>query len=216
MKLKIKKNGKSKEYNVIESWSDVTLEKWMQLTLEEEVSKTKEVEDTIALLSDLPKKIIRELSLRDVLNIFEKMSSLQAQHNEVLRKVITIDDIEFGFHPDLSEITLGEYADLETLIQEGLQNNMPEIMAILFRPIVEKDNEVYAIEAYDGNLRIRAEKMKKMSAEQVHNALVFFWTFVKVFVAIMPSSLMAGRKKQMKQIEKYRQKVLPKKGVGSE
>ena len=216
MKLKIKKNGKSKEYNVIESWSDVTLEKWMQLTLEEEVSKTKEVEDTIALLSDLPKKIIRELSLRDVLNIFEKMSSLQAQHNEVLRKVITIDDIEFGFHPDLSEITLGEYADLETLIQEGLQNNMPEIMAILFRPIVEKDNEVYAIEAYDGNLRIRAEKMKQMSAEQEQNALVFFWTFVKVFVAIMPSSLMAGRKKQMKQIEKYRQKVLRKNGVGSE
>lgn len=216
MKLKIKKKGKSKEYNVIESWSDVTLEKWMQLTLEGEVSKTKEVEDTIALLSDLPKKVIRELSLRDVLNIFEKMSSLQAQHNEVLRKVITIDDIEFGFHPDLSEITLGEYADLETLIQEGLQNNMPEIMAILFRPIVEKDNEVYAIEAYDGNLRIRAEKMKQMPAEQVHNALVFFWTFVKVFVAIMPSSLMAGRKKQMKQIEKYRQKVLQKNGVGSE
>lgn len=216
MKLKIKKNGKSKEYNVIESWSDVTLEKWMQLTLEEEVSKTKEVEDTIALLSDLPKKIIRELSLRDVLNIFEKMSSLQAQHNEVLRKVITIDDIEFGFHPDLSEITLGEYADLETLIQGGLQNNMPEIMAILFRPIIEKDNEVYAIEAYDGNLRIRAEKMKQMSAEQVQNALVFFWTFVKVFVAIMPSSLMEGRKKQMKQIEKYRQKVLRKNGVGSE
>ncbi|QDP46665.1 MAG: hypothetical protein Unbinned6316contig1000_9 [Prokaryotic dsDNA virus sp.] len=213
MKLKIKKDGKSKQYNLITNWSDVTLEKWMELTVEEDITKTKEAEETIALLSDLPKKVIKELSLRDVTDIFEKMSSLQTQHNEVLRKVIEIDGVEYGFHPDLSEITLGEYADIETFIQDGLQKNLPEIMAILFRKIIEKEDDVYTITGYDGNIRVRAEKMKKMSAEQVQNALVFFWNFVRVFVTILPLSLMEDRKKQIK---KSRQRTSQKNGVGSE
>ena len=216
MQVKIKKEGKTKNYNIVDSWEDVTLEKFMQLTMEEDVSKTKEVEQTIALLSDLPQTLIKELSLRDVTNIFEKLAELQVQENEMLTTTLTIDGVEYGMHPDLSEITLGEYADIETYVKMGLQKHLPEIMAILFRPIVEKEGDVYTIEAYNGDIKIRAEKMKQMNAEQVQKVLVFFWTFVKVFVAIMPSSLMAGRKKQMKQIEKYRQKVLPKNGVGSE
>ena len=71
MQVKIKKEGKTKNYNIVDSWEDVTLEKFMQLNMEEDVSKTKEVEQTIALLSDLPQKLIKELSLRDVINIFE-------------------------------------------------------------------------------------------------------------------------------------------------
>ena len=31
MKVKIKKDGKKKTYNTIESWSDVTLENWQAL-----------------------------------------------------------------------------------------------------------------------------------------------------------------------------------------
>ncbi len=31
MKIKIKKEGKAKEYNLISSWEEVTLEKWLKL-----------------------------------------------------------------------------------------------------------------------------------------------------------------------------------------
>lgn len=56
-----------------------------------------------------------------------------------------------------------------------MEKNLPDIMAVLYRPIVEEtDSGVYTIEAYDGNIAIRAEQMKKMSAEQVQSALVFF------------------------------------------
>ena len=136
MQVKIKKEGKTKNYNIVDSWEDVTLEKFMQLNMEEDVTKTKEVEQTIALLSDLPQKLIKELSLRDVINIFEKLAELQVQENEMLTTTLTIDGVEYGMHPDLSEITLGEYADIETYVKMGLQKHLPEIMAILFRPIV--------------------------------------------------------------------------------
>jgi hypothetical protein len=102
------------------------------------------------------------------------MSELQAERNTLLRTELEIDGIEYGMHPDLSEITLGEYADIETFIKDGLQKNLPEMMAVLFRPIIEREEDVYTIAAYDGNIKVRAEKMKKMAAEQVQNVLVFF------------------------------------------
>ena len=198
MQVKIKKEGKTKNYNIVDSWEDVTLEKFMQLTMEEDVSKTKEVEQTIALLSDLPQTLIKELSLRDVTNIFEKLAELQVQENEMLTTTLTIDGVEYGMHPDLSEITLGEYADIETYVKMGLQKHLPEIMAILFRPIVERENDVYTIEAYDGDIKIRAEKMKQMNAEQVQQVLVFFWTFVRLLLVILPLSLTKKKQKNNK------------------
>ena len=58
MKVKIKKEGKEKKYKLISSWEDVTLEKWLKLIEFQSGSKTKEAEETIAMLSDIPKKLI--------------------------------------------------------------------------------------------------------------------------------------------------------------
>jgi hypothetical protein len=201
MKVKIKKAGKKQTYNLINSWADVTLEKWIRLVEAETGSKTKEAEKTIAALSDIPRQLVKELALRDVALIMQKIAELGSEQNTVLKKVIEIDGIEYGMHPDLSEITLGEYADIETFIKDDLNKNLPELMAVLFRPIIERKNEVYTIEAYDGNIKIRAETMKKMSAENVQSVLVFFWRFVIVFSTIMPSFLTQRTQEIEKQLQ---------------
>ena len=184
MKVKIKKNGKTKKYKVIESWADVTLEKWVKLIALKEKVKSEEALETISVISDIPKKLIKELSIQDVAAIMKYMSELQLEENSSLHQIITIDCKQYGFHPNLEDLTLGEYADIETFIQNGIKEKMPEIMAILYRPIVEKEKDVYAIEAYDGNIRVRAELMKKMSGEQVQGALVFFYNFVSNYLRI--------------------------------
>ena len=75
MKVKIKKEGKVKEFKLISSWEEVTLEKWLKLIDIQEGSKTKEAEETIAALSDIPNKLIKELSLNDVAVIMGKCGS---------------------------------------------------------------------------------------------------------------------------------------------
>ena len=195
MKVKIKKKEETKQYNVINSWSDVTLEKWVQIIKAKDGLNSEQAKETIKALSDIPEKLIKELSIIDVAIILKNIYELQAEENTELKRIVEIDDVEYGFHPKLDDITLGEYADLETFIKNGLENHLPEIMAILFRPVQEKKNNKYTIEAYDGDLTIRAEIMNKMSAEQVQNALVFFWTFVKEFLMILPSFLMEQAEK---------------------
>jgi hypothetical protein len=195
MKVKIKKKEETKQYNVINSWSDVTLEKWVQIIKAKDNLNSEQAKETIKALSDIPEKLIKELSIIDVAIILKNIYELQAKEDTELKRIIEIDDVEYGFHPKLDDITLGEYADLETFIKNGLENHLPEIMAILYRPVQEKKNNKYTIEAYDGDLTIRAEIMNKMSAEQVQNALVFFWTFVKEFLMILPSFLMEQAEK---------------------
>ena len=52
--------------------------------------------------------------------------------------------------------------------------------------VIEKDEDSYSIEAYGVNdMRMRAKKFEKMKAEDVNNALVFFWTLGKELSMIL-------------------------------
>ena len=199
MKVKVKKEGEVKEFKLISSWEEVSLEKWLQLIDFETGSKTEEAEETIAALSNIPKQLVKELALRDVAVIMSRIAELQQEQDTKLKRIIEIEGIEYGFYPDLDSITLGEYADIETFIKGGIENNLPELMAVLYRPIKEKKNDIYVIDAYDGNIRLRTEEMKKMSAEQVQSALVFFYNLGKELSEILPLYLMEQLKEMKTQ-----------------
>ena len=190
MKVKIKKQGKTESFNLINSWSDVNLSTWLKLIDFETGTKTEEATETIAALSDIPKQLVKELALSDVAAIMSKIGELQAKQDTELKRIIEVNGVEYGFHPDLDSITLGEYADIETFIKNGIDTNLPELMSILYRPIKEKKNDIYIIDAYDGDIRLRTEEMKKMSAQQVQSALVFFYTLGKALSEILPLYLM--------------------------
>ncbi len=199
MKVKIKKQGKVKEFKLISKWEDVTLEKWLKLIDFHKGTKSEEAQETIAALSNIPKDLIKQLELKDVAVIMSKLSELQAKQDSSLKRIVEVNGKRYGFHPNLDEITLGEYADIETMIKNDIEKNMPEVMAILYRPIVEENNDVYTIEAYDGNISIRAEEMKKMSAEQVQSALVFFYHLGKELSLTLPLYLMEQLKEMKMQ-----------------
>ena len=208
MKIKVKKEGKLKTYKIVDSWKDVTLEKWQQLVLGKKKSKTQEAKETIKALSTLPIKLVEEMSLSDVAAIFEKLSNLQIEGK--LKKVFEIDSVEYGFLPDLDEITLGEWADIEHYIKDGIDKNMHKIMAVLFRPVTSKEGKMYSVQAYkDG--RERAEKFrKKMNAEQVQQSLVFFWNLGNELLTTLPLFLMEKMNKIQAEMN------LAKSGGGSE
>jgi len=212
MQVKIKKEGKQKTYNLINSWDDVTLEKWAKLINNKNKSKSKEALDTIKTLSDIPTNLIKELSLNDISKILNKIAKLQESEDTKLKNIIKVDGVEYGFHPDLSEISLGEYADIETYIQNGVENNLENLMSVLYRPIVEKEGKYYSIKAYDSaTTRIRAEKFKKMKARDVNSSLVFFWIFVQELAILLPLYLMELSKKV---IDNLQQSNSAKSGIG--
>ena len=176
-------------------------------------SPTEEALKTIATLSDIPKKYIKALSIKDVAKILSNLAEIQAEESTLLQRIIKLDGVEYGFHPNLDEITLGEYADIEHLIESGFEENMANIIAILYRPILSKDGSSYTIEAYDGNYDERANVIKNMKAQEVQSSLLFFWNFGSVLSMTMQSCSMERMNKMMKE---NLTEILQNDGVGSE
>ena len=214
MRLKINKDGKESVYTMINSWNDVTLDKWVKLINKKNETKSEEAINTISVLSDIPKKLVKELGINDIANILQRIAKMQEETISKLKKIIKVNDIEYGFHPNLEEITLGEYADIETYIKNGIENNLPKLMAVLYRPIIEKDEDSYSIEAYGvSDMRMRAKKFEKMKAEDVNNALVFFWTLGKELSMILLPYLMERSQEILNKVQMTNSQTS---GVGSE
>jgi|TARA_R100000479_G_scaffold126067_2_gene65502 hypothetical protein len=198
MKITINNKGKKESFDLIEKWEDVTLEKWLKLIEIKTDKKALEAIENISTLSNIPKDLIRQLSVSAVAEIMKNISKMQVEASSNLVNIIEVDGREYGFIPNLDHITIGEFADIEMFIKNGLEKHMPEIMAVLYRPVISKKNEAYTIIAYDGEITLRAEEFKKMKAEQVQSALVFFYNLGNELLKTSQLYLMEEAKRLLK------------------
>jgi hypothetical protein len=76
MKVKIKKKAETQEFNAINHWNDITLEKWLKLVGADKATAGKEAQETLKQLTDIPEKLINELSIKDVSVIMEHFDKL--------------------------------------------------------------------------------------------------------------------------------------------
>lgn len=88
-----------------------------------------------------------------------------------LVQTFKMGDTEFGFIPNLEEMTFGEYIDLDTHLTD--MQNIEKAMAVLYRPITEKIKGKYEIREYDADLF--SEAMLDMPLDAVIGSIVFFW-----------------------------------------
>ncbi len=93
------------------------------------------------------------------------------------KNTFKLGDTEFGFIPNLDEITTKEFVDLSNYILDV--ENYHKIMAILFRPIKQKDAlGNYSIIEYNGTKGF-ADIMKRMPLSIANGAIVFFYNLAK-------------------------------------
>lgn len=109
-----------------------------------------------------------------------------------LKMKFELNGIEFGFIPNLDEMTSGEYMDLDTYISDW--GMMHKAMAVLYRPIVKRQDEKYLIEPYKGTEKF-SELMKDAPLDVVLSAYVFFWTLGKDLLTSTIAYLTAQQKK---------------------
>ena len=84
-----------------------------------------------------------------------------------------IGDIEFGFIPELEEISFGEYVDLDSHLQSW--DNFHKAMSVLYRPIKTRKGDKYDIKDYDPSVDMQ-ELMRFAPLDICIAASLFFWT----------------------------------------
>ena len=104
--------------------------------------------------------------------------------------------IEYGFIPNLDEITYGENKDVTAYINNW--ETMHKAMSVLFRPVKQKQRDKYIIEDYEGSHKY-SEVMKDMPLDIVMGAMVFFYNLTNVLLKSIPSFLEKEMKKEQMQ-----------------
>jgi hypothetical protein len=116
-------------------------------------------------------KNISKIKHKDLTYIISKIAALFDGNHQLINRFF-IDNTEFGFIPNLDDITSGEYMDIDTYITDW--SNMHKAMAVLFRPIIKKGSGKYNIVDYNGTSEY-AEIMKRMPLSVVMGSMVFFY-----------------------------------------
>jgi hypothetical protein len=122
-------------------------------------------------------EIFCRVKLQDALNIklsdaerITKIISEMFEQKPDLVKSFKLGGIEYGFIPDLDEITLGEYIDLDTYM--GDWDNIHTAMNVLYRPIKQKLGDKYLIEDYNVETK---DQLLQMPMDAVFGSIIFFY-----------------------------------------
>jgi hypothetical protein len=161
------------EISIPTSLKEITLEQYQRFTRiansnpEGEFLQHKMIE----IFCNVSLKEISLMQLKDITTITNKLGEMFTG-SYALIQTFKHKGLEFGFIPNLDEISLGEYTDLETYISDW--DNMHKAMAVLYRPVINKLNKKYLIEEYKGSAAY-SDVMLDMPLDVALGSMVFFY-----------------------------------------
>lgn len=143
------------EVSIPQGYGDITLKKYLELQKELKNYETEE-EAQVALLvtylCNIDSDILLGLGKNDYNTISSELGSWLGNTEFELQRFITIDGVEYGFEPNLSNIAYGAYADLTQYGTLTIDENWAKIMSILYRPVTNKVRDTYEIQKYSGEI----------------------------------------------------------------
>lgn len=120
------------------------------------------------------------IQLKEVVQIpFKEVEALSVHFGTMFQKKtefknrFTLAGTEFGFIPNLENMSWGEYIDLEANISDI--KTFHKAMAVMYRPITEKHGDKYKIEPYQSAINY-AEIMEYAPLDIALAAKLFFWS----------------------------------------
>lgn len=118
-------------------------------------------------IEKFPRKRLKEL--------FQQLINLIAESKKNLVRHIEIDGTVYSFHPKLEDATMAEISDLAEYSKDKWKN-IHKILAVLYRPRVQKVGKLYRIESYNGTGKRADLFLEKFPVKAVLGADAFFLT----------------------------------------
>ena len=175
------------EINVPTKMQDITLEQYQKFLKEctdESLSEEKIAIKMLEIFCGLPIDNTLQLRMSDVFSVCEQINTALNEKPPLISRW-KFNKLEFGFIPQLDDMTFGEYVDVDTYIVDW--ENMHKAMAVLYRPVLQNYKGSYEIEEYKGDTYW--DLMKQMPLNLVMGCMLFFWNLERDLVKVMRSSL---------------------------
>jgi hypothetical protein len=161
----------------------------------------------ISAITGLKRDDIRKIDMPTIDKIVSAYADGLRNDEKIFAKFIEIDNIKFGFHPNLKAMTFGEWLDLSEC-SKNFPHQLPEMMCILYRPVTAEINLQYKVEPYDSDYHLKfVPQMRKMNLANVNAALLFFSTLSKDLQNSTPAFLEAELAKLKREISQLAEEV---------
>jgi hypothetical protein len=142
--------------------------------------------ERISAYTGIKKAVIENWTVEAVNKTLELIERSVSECTPIHQPVFRLNGQLYGFIPDMDLITMREHVDAESWAGEvwkGTTVNwsfMPQLMAVLFRPVIAQLGDRYEIKKYSmEEAKQYVEVLKGMKMSQVQGVLVFFSTTVR-------------------------------------
>lgn len=174
--------------NVPEDLSEITLGQYMKflkLDFDENTKNSFALQKMVEIFCNANLKDIADIRFSDITSITNHIQTIFNQECKMIPQ-IALNGVKYGFVPNLDEMSLGEYIDLDNYFHEW--DTMDRAMCVLYRPIKLSKNGKYLVEDYNGT--DNHMEMKDLPLNVVFGAKVFFYHIGIELLNHIPNYLM--------------------------
>lgn len=180
------------EITVPTNYSHISLKKYIQIQKDMDINQEDETIQNAFLLYNfcgITPDVASKLDSNTMNSILTDLKGLLGKTDFELQKKIKIDDVEYGIEPNLSEMPYGAYLDISAFDNIGLDSNWPNIVEILYRPVIKKRGSLYEIQPYRGYDKQTAKKWLDVSMDFHFGVFFYFLGLYKDLVTSILNSM---------------------------
>jgi len=176
---------------VVKVEPEITIEQFQRLQNKEELYKTS-MPDLLSLLLKVPVNELKDLPLNQMEFVQSYLMSQMTESSlkDELYNIFTHNGVEYGLENDWSKLAWGAWMDMEVFSSEKIEENIHLIMAILYRPVIERKNGKYKIAPCKADeIEDRAYEFRQLPIKYWFGASSFFFLTATIYTNNIKSSL---------------------------
>ena len=198
------------EDKIVQVKPHLTIQQYQRLKSNEEKYQNSSVE-TLSLYTDIPVNQLKDLPLEQV-NFVQEYITSQITNNSMkdeLHNIFTHNGVEYGLENDWTKLAWGGWVDLEVFASDKIEDNIHYIMAVLYRPVIDRKKGKYIIEPYKADdIEDRANEFLTLPVNYWFGASVFFFITGNLYISNLESSLIMKNKLNRMMMKGW--EILPK------
>ena len=198
------------EDKIVQVKPHLTIQQYQRLKSNEEKYQNSSVE-TLSLYTDIPVNQLKDLPLEQV-NFVQEYITSQITSNSMkdeLHNIFTHNGVEYGLENDWTKLAWGGWVDLEVFASDKIEDNIHYLMAVLYRPVIDKKKGKYTIKPYKADdIEDRANEFLTLPVNYWFGASVFFFITGNLYISNLESSLIMKNKLNRMMMKGW--EILPK------
>ena len=195
----------SKTILVPTSLKDVKLHQMLAYeSLKPEMDDTQRQLEAVSIFCELTMTEVMAMPFDILQKAVERITLMLTEQPEFTPR-FKMDGVEYGFIPNLDDMSVGEFIDIENYCKE--KHDLWKVMSVLYRPVTHSGQYGrYEVAPYSANL---VTGFKNLDCNTTFGAMVFFWSLGIDLLNSIQKYLEGEKGQQMKT-------ALPKNGDGLE